>query len=256
MKAKIVILSIFLTNMSLHSQGFASVDWISDTYNSFDVVLSGTGLAGTDNWSTITSPSGLWQLTSFNCIEYPSSSIYGGQSPPGGPYDVFMDNIATATFLGELPAQYDPPPPNYYTYGGGISSSSLSVAGLPNPGLYAPALPLLNEDNFNYGYLAFIWDFGPNPSQNINNGWSGEGILTVTTIPDLNDTSTWTWTSEWYASGPSLQAVPEPSAISVGTMFTLMLAFSTTSKKAKNEVSTIQFQYGKTFAKWRAALTI
>ena len=81
-------------------QADPSIDWISDSYSAFDVILGGSGPGWT---GTITSPSGLWQLSSENVIEYPYALF------PGGPVWVHIQNFGLATFLGQLPPQLPPP---------------------------------------------------------------------------------------------------------------------------------------------------
>jgi hypothetical protein len=53
-------------------------------------------------------------------------------------------------------------------------------------------------------------------------GWRGGETLIITSMPVLTDESTWTWTLEYSASGPSL--IPEPSMVSLGAVALVMVA--------------------------------
>jgi hypothetical protein len=186
----------FLGTLMLVSklQADPSVDWISDSYSSFDVVLSGTGLG----WSgSVTSPSGLWSLSSANIIQYPSSF---------NPTLISVENVGEATFLGQLPSQFIPPDPSANPP---FSTASISVFGGYQD--YFPVAPLNDGNPLNDGYLANLYD-SPDDSEN----WEGNSTISITSIPSINDVSTWTWTAEYEASGASLEGlvdVPEPKTI-------------------------------------------
>jgi hypothetical protein len=182
MKRAYVFFSAFMTACVLHAD--PSVNWVSDSYTSFDVKLSGTG----PGWSgTITSPNGLWELFSGDSILYPTTT------PPVG--KVEMDLSALATFLGPLPAIYTPPNPSAMPP---YNTASLGTDGGAYD-FYQPAAPINDGAPMGTGYLKEI----------AADGWVGEGTFSVTSIPDVNDTSTWTWSAEWEGSGPSLET-PEP----------------------------------------------
>lgn len=181
--------------MACQLQADPSVDWVSDAYDSFDVILTGTG-AG---WSgTITSPSGLWQFYSANNIQYPFSS--GNPSLP----PLMLGNSGYMTFLGLLPAQFPEPDPL-----GVIHSVSLGT-----PGGYMqfcnPVAPATGANPMNYGYLSELSTYGSYQD------WSGISTFSITSIPDVNDVSGWTWQAEYKASGQSLEIapVPEPGPVS------------------------------------------
>src|SRR5580692_7994044 len=124
-------------------QADPSVDWVSDTYNSFDVILTGTG-AG---WSgTVTSPSGLWQLQSGNVIgsEAPGSSL------------AFVDNVGDATFLGQLPSQLPAPNPS--------ATIPFNAASIGTYGGYMdyfnPGGPINDRNSLICGYLNDLSEYG------------------------------------------------------------------------------------------------
>jgi hypothetical protein len=192
--------SIFPLNDAM-GQNVPSINWISDSYNSFDVVFSGTGTG----WSgTIISPSGLWQLFTGNLID-PYVNPINNQTL------VYIDNVGIATFLGQLPSQYttpnvgdDPPGVSLGTYGGYNN-------------YFAPVAPIQDGNGLGHGYLANLGDYlisPPGSQTDASLNWGGDSTISVTSIPDVNDTSTWTWTAEYYASGGSLE-VPEPSTIAL-----------------------------------------
>lgn len=220
-------ISAVLTNEALAD--LTSVNWVSDSYNSFDVILSGTGLGW---FGTVISPSGLWQVDSQNEIDYDANLIFPGSSDG----TVFVGNTADAVYLGQLPSQYPPPPP--YMPSPNFPNQALQYPNGTGAALYdlnyddnfAPVAPINDENSLGYngasvaGYLSYLSQgfFGGNPSLN----WTGEGLISVTSIPDVNDTSTWTWTAEWEASGDSLQPTPEPSTLAltaIGGIIGLMM---------------------------------
>jgi len=176
-----------------------SVDWISDSYSSFDVILSGTG----SGWSgTITSPSGLWQLFSANLIQYPSNS---GSS-------VMMNNSGMATYQGALPSWCPAPDPS------GVIHTVSITAPPGNTEYHDPNSPFSDRNPMNYGYLCELSFFGS--FQN----WRGMSDFSVTSIPNANDPSTWAWTAEYSASGESLGVapVPEPGILSFAALAAIL----------------------------------
>ena len=173
-----------------------AVNWISDSYGSFDVVLTGTG----PGWSgTVTSPSGLWQLFSANVINL--------QCPSPASSLVFVENVGNATFLGQLPPQVPAPNP-----------SAMAPFNTPSIGTYggymdqfSPAAPINDENSLVYGYLNDLSDFGPYQD------WSGMSTISITSIPNPDDPSTWIWMASYAACGENLEA-PEPSTISFAAL--------------------------------------
>jgi len=162
------------------------VDWISDSCGSFDVVLNGTG----PGWSgTITSPSGLWQLSSANIIYYPVSE----QNAPM----VFIDNAGTATYLGSLSPQIPMPESS--------APAPFNTVSIGTDGGYQdyfnPSAPIKDGNSMDYGYLSGL-------------GWSGLSAISVTSMPSLNDAASWTWSASYSACGENL-AAPEPNTISI-----------------------------------------
>lgn len=192
------ILGMLITVCKLQAAD-PSVDWISDSYGSFDVVLSGTG----PGWSgTIQSPSGLWQLQSANVIACSAQT----------PSLAFVDNVGNATFLGKLPPEILAPDPSAAapfntasigTYGGYMDQSS-------------PNTPITGHNSLVYGFLHDLSDCGPFLN------WSGMSTISITSIPNPDDISTWTWIAQYTASGQSLESpnleAPEPSTISFAAL--------------------------------------
>ena len=170
-------------------QAGPSVDWISDTYGSFNVVLSGIG----PGWSgTITSPSGLWQLSSANVIYYPV--------PEQNTSKVFIDNVGAATFLGSLSPQFTGPDPSTP-----VPFNTVSIGTYGGyQGYFYPAAPIKDGNPLIYGYLSGL-------------DWSGMSIFSITSMPNVNDPSSWAWTASYSAGGENLEA-PEPNTISFGTL--------------------------------------
>ena len=183
---------MLVTACSLQADPY--VDWVSDSYSSFDVILSGTGPGWT---GTVTSPSGLWQLSTYNIIQYSApSSVTPGQ--------VMVDNSGYATFLGQLPPLF--PPPNPFN-----SAVSIGTFGGYNQ-FFDPAGPINDGNPMNYGYL-------------VGANWWGDSTISVTSTPNLEDVSTWGWTAEYMASGASLvfvTPVPEPTTTSIGVLIVIL----------------------------------
>ena len=168
-------------------QAGPSVDWISDSYDSFNVVLSGTGLG----WSgTITSPSGLWQLSSANLIYYPVSEQNSSK--------VSIENVGTATFLGALLSQFPKPDPTAFPP---FNTASIGTYG-GYQDYFNPSAPISDENPLVSGYLAGL-------------GWAGTSAISITSMPNVNNTSSWTWTAMYSACGNNLET-PEPNTISFG----------------------------------------
>ncbi len=180
------------------------VDWVSDSFSSFDVILTGTGPGWT---GTITSSSGLWQFHSANNIQYPFLSS-NPELPP-----VMLGNSGYMTFLGPLPSQFTSPDPLSI-----FSTASIGTAG-GFMQFFDPLAPINVGSPINYGYLAELSFYGS--YQN----WVGSSTFSVTSIPDVNDVSTWTWQAEYQASGQSLQVVtpvPEPNTTALVALAALL----------------------------------
>jgi hypothetical protein len=195
MKWIYLFLGILITVSEL--QADPSVDWVSDSYSSFDVIFSGTGLGWT---GTVTSPSGLWEVYSLNYIRYPVG--------PGGL--VVISSEGSGTFLGQLPSQYPPFDASDYHLSSAVIGSFNSY-----DDWFQPVAPINDSNPLKYGYLTQGnlppgWE---NPYPYLD--WSGNSTISITSIPDVNDVSTWTWKAEVYASGTSLEVVPEPSSLLV-----------------------------------------
>jgi hypothetical protein len=151
--------------------------WMSDSYCGFDVIFSGTG----PGWSgSLVSPSGLWQLDSDNVVEYPVG-LKGQQG-------IFIANWGVATYLGSLPANFPAPDSS--------PNAPFNAASLFTCGNYQD----FSGTPLSAGYLG-------------EQGWSGTACITITSMPDMADVSTWSWRAEYEASGPTL--APEPKTISI-----------------------------------------
>lgn len=194
------------------------IDWVSDSSGSFDVILSGTGLG----WSgTIVSPSGLWQLYSWNSIQYPFTSSNPNQPP------IMIGNSGAATFLGVLPSRIPGPDPQ-----GFIHSVSIGTEG----GYQEPfnfGGPIDGQNPLNYGYLHELSLYGSFEN------WSGMSSFSVNSTPNVNDPSTWTWTAEYSASGESLGTVvpvPEPGVVS-WVILAAFLGWIANRQRSKNQMS-------------------
>ena len=200
MKHIYALVGVLMTAGTLQAD-LTSANWISDGYDSFDVILSGTGLG----WSgDITSPSGLWDLNSQNVVEFPGPQLDV----------VYLQNSGVATFLGELPPQYTPVIPGH-PYGG-PTGIALGTFGTYGPDGYPIEGPIADGANMTVGYLANLGsNINPGPDNPL--AWTGFGSISVTSIPDVNDVSTWTWSAEWKAVGGSLE-VPEPSVIPLSVL--------------------------------------
>ncbi len=182
-------------------QAGPDITWISDSYNSFDVVLSGTGLG----WSgTITSPNGLWQLQTANLIEYPA--------PQPTSSLVCIENVGDATYLGQLPSNLPAPDPS--------DPSPFNTASISTYGGYMdyfkPVAPIADGSSLDYGISANdLSDSGAYQD------WSGMSTITITSLPNPCDPSTWCWIANYAASGESLEA-PEPKVMAICAMGMMM----------------------------------
>jgi hypothetical protein len=186
---KIVFSFLGALTIACKLQASPSVDWVSDSAGSLGVILTGNG----PGWSgTVTSPSGLWQLTSANIVDYPTPN----QSSPL----VLIENSGVATFLGSLSPQFAMPDPSALAP---FNSASLGTFG-GYQDFFSPTAPIRDGTPLDDGYLAGLH-------------WSGMSTLSVTSIPNVINTSCWAWTASYSACGESLEA-PEPSTISIGTL--------------------------------------
>jgi hypothetical protein len=204
MKIACVLLGALMATCKL--QAGPSVDWISDSSSSFDVVLTGTG----PGWSgTVTSPSGLWQLSSADIIDYPAS----GQNSS----EVFIDNSGVATYLGALSPQFPAPDPAAFAP---FNTVSIGTYG-GYQDYFNPLAPINDGNSLIYGYLAGL-------------DWSGMSTITVTSMPSLNSTSGWDWSANYSACGGSL-AAPEPSPISLAALAGVIIIASSFREKLKRD---------------------
>jgi hypothetical protein len=192
-------------------QADPSVDWISDSYGSVDVIISGTGLDGTIyygssflNESLATSPSGLWLVSASVGFAYPTSF-----KDVNGNAMLDLSNAGGLAFLGQLPAQYPVTPLNGFNGQYGSGASLWNGSGYLDA--FAPVAPV-NDGNL----------LETQNSQFPLPGWTGNSTVSITSIPNLNDLSTWTWTEELYASGPGLGVIPEPSTVSLGALAAIL----------------------------------
>jgi hypothetical protein len=218
----IAVISMVLANEAMGSGILTTVNWVSDTYNSYDVILSGTGLG----WAgTVSSPSGLWQVDSDNFIEY---------SPePYTTYSVDVGNTGDAVYLGQLPSQYPTPTPYQPSQIGGPNLSGAAIySGNNYVDVFQPIAPI-NDGNWFGEQGSYLCQGRSDPVDYPNLNWSGSSTISVTSIPNVNDTSTWTWQAEYYASGTSLQPAPEPATISIATLATVLGIASIKRKQRK-----------------------
>jgi len=179
-----------------------NIQWTTDSYSAFDVLISGTG-----SWQgTITSPSGLWQLSAQNTFDY---NTYYPTQP------IWIGNYGTMTFLGQLPSSIDSNPAPF--------DNRLMTQ------LYSDPHSFLDSHENNN------WDEGYTFLSGI--GWSGSVPVTVTSFPVVTDPSTWTWTAEYQATGPSLAPtptpVPEPGTVALVLTSLLILAARTMRRQRR-----------------------
>ena len=206
MRRILLCLALSLSAGALHAE--PEFTWNGDSSTNFDLVISGTG----EGYSgTVTSPSGLWQLQTANEIVFPSAE--SGK--------VGVGNEGTATYLGSLGPQI--PPPN------SSSSPPFNTLCVGTPGGYMdyfmPNAPINDGNPMNSGYLAQALF----PLQD----WSGISTISITSMPNPHDPSTWTWTAEYEGSGVSLAAAPEPKAISIICLAAVMGLLPRLYKKRK-----------------------
>ena len=186
MKVSAIVLSlVFVVVPAAHA---VTVQWNEDSYSAFDVTISGTGL----NWDgTITSPSGLWNLDSENRARY-VPDVY-----PDGPIE--MSTAGQLTFLGQIP-------PNLR---GDVTMST------PH---YNDSFPLSVPLRSGVTWAGLTFDGN-------QQYWRGVNSLVITSIPTLDDTSTWTWAAEYTASGSSLKPVPESGSGAASLALAALLIF-------------------------------
>jgi hypothetical protein len=73
---------------------------------------------------------------------------------------------------------------------------------------FSPNALITDENNLAYGFLHDLSDCGPYLN------WSGMSSISITSMPNPDDISTWTWMAKYAASGENLEA-PEPNTISI-----------------------------------------
>jgi hypothetical protein len=201
MRPTFVFLAAFM--MWHQTKAEPTVTWIADSPGSFDVVLSGTG----PGWSgAIYSPSGLWRLWTENTVA--QYQIFPGRSDPL----VGVATSAAAVYLGQLPPWYPTPPPFYPDAPIPIMAGG---ADLTSPSSYfdmfEPVAPIIDGNALDVGYLCGYSNILPEPFLD----WYGLCHITVSSIPDWYDPSTWVWSSEFHASGTP---IPEPSVLPLGAL--------------------------------------
>jgi PEP-CTERM motif len=183
------VLLVLMNLCNIQAGAAPIINWVSDSYNSFDVIISGTGLG----WSgSITSPSGLWQLQSDNMIDFESAN---GSQPSSL---VFVDNVGTATFEGQLPPQFPVPDPSTFAP---FNAATIGTYG-GYEDAFKPVAPIDDKNGLTYGFL------------NEYGGWSGMSTISITTMPNEYNPSTWRWVVQYSACGDNLDA-PEPGTLSL-----------------------------------------
>jgi hypothetical protein len=196
----LIISFVFAVTFAVRAD--VSIQWNADSYSAFDVIISGSG-----SWQgTITSPSGLWQLNANNSFDY--NTYYPSQP-------IWIGNYGVMTFLGQIPSNIDPNPlPD---------DNQLKTQVYEDP--HSLLDPIQDNNNWSEGFTFLS-----------NLGWSGQVPTTITSLPVVTDSSTWTWISEYTASGPSLapatEPVPEPETASLGLAALLLLAGRTIRRRA------------------------
>jgi len=218
MKTKLLIVCALSVNVSLYSQVLLSEDWISDGYDSFDVVLNGTG----PGWSgSINSPSGLWQVYSWDYVAYNTAL-----EP-----SVLVGNDGAGVYLGQLPPEY----PSAGQFNPNANAGGPSIHDVQSyTDVFTPGTTITDQNALSAGYLAGVGMTGY-PYLD----WTGMATLSITSMPDLNDASTWTWSAECSASGTSLITlsgltfVPEPGAVSIGILGAILGIVSISCRSRK-----------------------
>ena len=145
--------------------------WNTDTSTAFDVAISGTGL-----WSnsTLDSPSGHWAV---------GAHVWFAADSPSPGWCSIANGGDRTTFLGPINGFSQPPQP--YEIIQGYADYFLQSA------------PIHDGASFESGNFP-------------KNFWTGTALVTITSMPNPHDASTWTWIDE--VSG---QMVPEPSTLSL-----------------------------------------
>jgi len=182
MKAMVKVSALMLFSVlaaGTAARADVSIQWNTDSYSAFDVIISGTG-----GWQgTITSPSGLWQLSAQSTFGIDYTDY------PGAPVNV--GGFGAVTFLGQISPNLDPDPSPF--------DRQMVTQGYND---FFPSSPPF-QDGAYWESLYFLTDLG----------WQGWSPIIVTSTPDINDPSTWNWVSEYTANGPSLEVVPEPATV-------------------------------------------
>jgi hypothetical protein len=199
MKSKLFILggTAFCALSVAHAN--VTVQWLEDSYTAFDVIFSGTGLESPNNSASSISPSGLWEVH--------SCSWGGYNTRPGDPY-IDIGNNATVRFLKPLPY-----PVKYES-----RNQWFALMSAPYDTWWPASAPIRDGNAWEYGYLLFGYGWHAKPG-------IAAGPFTITSLPVVEDHSTWTWTAEYGATGPSLQ-IPEPNKLALaGVGAVALLAF-------------------------------
>ena len=183
---QLIVLPLFVLLMTSQVRADVTINWVADSLSAVDVIITGPGLCS-NNWygsgaisagfnclnNPITSPSGLWELGS-------EDNAWNEGTWVSIPY-----NAIGIAERGALSLTIDPNGFNGYTGG----SADTYYDGTTSP-------------PFQYGNILSITD-----SENVQGG-QGFSHMIVTSLPDLKDPSTWTWTIEYSISG--ITVVPEP----------------------------------------------
>ena len=185
---KQLVVASLLGFLAVSAAADVTTQWVQDSYSGFDVLFTGTGFdslpTGGSGWqATVTSPSGLWQLDTLNFATYKTDPAYSAF-----PLEVF--NRGTMTFLGQLPVTLDPSP--------SPGDNILQVKAYDD--YFAASAPIQDGTHW---FGCFL----------VSQGWQGYNPITIDSLPVVTDPTTWTWTAEYVAAGPSLAPIPEPGSV-------------------------------------------
>jgi hypothetical protein len=182
MKKILVGIIIAVAFLSPAARANIVVHWNIDALQQFDVTISGSGLADFGSGyggfaGSLTSPSGLWSMTTQNTFK-PRDDFRPGW--------LEIHNGATMTYNGAVP------PGNPHTF----------IHTQPYADLLPAVAPVQD---------GAIWqqDYGAAHPEWYRGGGS---TITITSIPNPTDPTTWIFTTHYYAS------VPEPGIVSFGAL--------------------------------------
>jgi hypothetical protein len=185
MKSRIIrlcLLPLMALLMTSRLRADMNINWTADSPSAFDVTISGSGFSFPADGEvaagfigTITSPSGLWQL---DMSDY---CFYDVNRSPFPDLPIRTSLWGDMFFIGNAD-------PDYFNC---FTPDRLRD--------WKPAIAPVGDGDI-------MFAIGPA-------GWAGVSSITLTSLPDLNDPSTWTWMAEYNASGPALDVVPEPETV-------------------------------------------